>query len=425
MHTKTLILGGGLTGLSVAYHLEQLGHTDYLLAERAPVPGGLCASQTVQNFTFDYSGHLLHLHTPYGKKLVKKLLKTNLARLKRNTWVYTGASRVPFPFQANLFALPPAIRQVCVDGLLKAAARQKKTPPKNFKNWCLQSFGTGVYEQFMRPYNTKLWGRDPKDLTCDWCGPFVPTPSPKEIVKSAQNPPKKSYGYNSYFYYPKTGGCGALVEALAKHVSQLQLNAPVTHINLKKKTALVGGKKVSFDRLVSTLPLPDFLHLLEGETRLAKLADNLINTTVTVYNFAINRRIKPFSWIYCPDETDPFYRVGLQSAFSPANAPERTSSFYVEIQGKYPHTQAAEKRIWKALIQKGIIEEYDEVLFSFWQTIPCAYVVFDKRRARVLNQIWQALQRRDCFCAGRYGRWEYSFMESSLLQGLELAEKLV
>ena len=27
MHVKTLILGGGLTGLSTAYHLEQLGRT--------------------------------------------------------------------------------------------------------------------------------------------------------------------------------------------------------------------------------------------------------------------------------------------------------------------------------------------------------------------------------------------------------------
>lgn len=61
MHTKTLILGAGLTGLSTAYHLEQKGHSHYLLAERKAQVGGLCASRTVQGFTFDYSGHLLHL----------------------------------------------------------------------------------------------------------------------------------------------------------------------------------------------------------------------------------------------------------------------------------------------------------------------------------------------------------------------------
>ena len=44
MHTKILILGGGLTGLSIAYHLEKFGQTDYLVAEREAVAGGLCRS---------------------------------------------------------------------------------------------------------------------------------------------------------------------------------------------------------------------------------------------------------------------------------------------------------------------------------------------------------------------------------------------
>ena len=425
MHVKTLILGGGLTGLSTAYHLERLGQTDYLVTEREAAPGGLCASRTVSGFTFDYSGHLLHLHTPYGKKLVKKLLKTNLARVKREAWIYTGAARVPFPFQANLFALPPARRQACVDGLLQAAARPKKEP-KNFEEWCLNAFGPGVYEQFMRPYNTKLWGRAPKELTCDWCGPFVPLPAPQEIRKSARKPAKKAYGYNAYFYYPKTGGCGALVNALAERVTNLRLSAPVTRVNLKKKTAVVGGETVSFDRLVNTLPLPEFLRLLEGEAALKKLADKLVHTSVAVYNLAVKGGPgKPFSWIYCPDEQDPFYRVGLQSSFSPHNAPKNTSSFYIELPGDTPRTKTAEKRIWKALVQKGIISKYDEVLFSFWQTLPYAYAVYDKRRSRAVHQALGALAGRGCLCAGRYGRWEYSFMESSLLQGLETAEKLV
>jgi len=37
----------------------------------------------------------------------------------------------------------------------------------------------------------------------------------------------------------------------------------------------------------------------------------------------------------------------------------------------------------------------------------------------------KALLKRGCLLAGRYGKWEYSFMEKSLLQGLEIAEKLV
>ncbi len=424
MHTKILILGGGLTGLSIAYHLEKFGQTDYLVAERESAPGGLCGSIQKNGFTFDYAGHLLHLHTPYGKKLVKKLLKTNLLRQKRNASIYTNKSRVPFPFQANLFALPARQRNACIAGLTEALTAPKKEP-KNFEDWCLHSFGKGVYEQFMRPYNTKLWGCSPRELTCDWCGPFVPCPNAQEIQKSSRQKPKKSYGYNGEFYYPRKGGCQALVEALCKHVKNIRLQAPATSINLKKKTARIGEETVSFEFLISTIPLPELLRSLEGEPTLSALADDLSHTSVRVYNLAIKSRKKPFSWIYLPDETDPCYRVGMQSSFSPQNAPSSTRSFYVELPGDTPPTAKTEKQIWNSLIQKGIINKSDEKLFSFWQFLPYAYAVYNSRRAKTVCAAEKALLKRGCLLAGRYGKWEYSFMEKSLLQGLEIAEKLV
>lgn len=425
-HVHTLILGAGLTGLSTAYHLQKLGQTNYLLAERAYTPGGLCKSVYKNGFTFDYGGHLLHLHTPYGKKLVKKLLKTNLKRLPRHAWIYTQHARVPFPFQANLFALPADVRQACVDGMLTAAQKKYTTAAKNFKDWCLRSFGAGVYEAFMRPYNTKLWGRAPEDLTADWCGPFVPLPSTKEIIQSAQKPTGKKFGYNAYFYYPQTGGCQALVDALALHVKNLRLNAPVTRVNLRKKTAVIGKETVSFDYVVNTLPLPEFLRLLDGEPLLSRAADKLAVQGVTVYNLAVRGpQQKPFSWIYCPDNADPFFRVGLQSSFSPANAPAGCRSYYIELPGKVPHTQAMQKRIWNALIQKGIINKHDEKLFSFWQFLPYAYAVYDKHRYNTVQKTLARLEQCGCLCTGRYGKWEYSFMEKSLLEGLETAQKLV
>lgn len=426
IHVHTLILGGGLTGLSTAYHLQKLGRTDYLLAERESVCGGLCKSVYKDGFTFDYAGHLLHLHTPYGKKLVRMLLKANLLRQERRAWIYTNNARVPFPFQANLFALPPDVRQACVDGLVKAAKAPPNTAPKNFKEWCINAFGKGVYHAFMRPYNTKLWGRAPEEMTADWCGPFVPLPAPDEIIKSAHKPPRKKFGYNNYFYYPQTGGCQALVNALAKRVTNLRLNSPVSHISLRKKTAVINGETVSFDYLVNTLALPAFLKLVTDEPALTRAAEKLTVQPVTVYNLAVRGAGKqPFSWIYCPDDKDPFFRVGMQSSFSPNNAPESCRSYYVELSGKIPQTPAAEKRIWNALVQKGIIDTNDEKLFSFWQFLPFAYAVYDKNRAKTVQQTLARLEKRGCFCAGRYGKWEYSFMETSLLQGLETAKKLV
>ena len=425
MHVKVLILGGGVSGLSAAYHLQQTGRTDYLVLEKENQPGGLCRSIRRNGFTFDYSGHLLHLHTPQGKKLVRTLLGSNLHRLPRRAWIYTGTSRVPFPYQANLFALPPDIRQQCLDGLLQARKKTALLPPAHFGQWCVQAFGKGIYENFLKPYNTKLWGCPPQKLTCEWCGPFVPLPTAQEIRQSADKKPHKTFGYNSYFYYPQTGGCEALVSALTHRITRLKTNCPVTRIDLNHKTVYAGRKKISFDYLINTLPLPVFLKLLREQPALHTAAAKLTIQPVTVYQIALRGKPKPFSWIYCPDPQDPFYRVGMQSSFSRSNAPQGCYSLYVELPGQVHPSRSREKSIEQALLKKQIIRPQDEKLFSFWTPIPYAYVIYNKRRAETLRRIFQKLEKYHCFCVGRYGLWEYSFIERSLLQGREVVKKLV
>ncbi len=423
MHINTLILGGGLAGLSTAYHLEKLGCTDYLVLEKQTEPGGLCRSIYKDGFTLDYGGHLLHLHTPYGQKLVKNLLGKNLHRLSRRAFIYTGTSRVPYPFQANLHALPPDVRRACVDGL-KNLKKSYKTPPADFETWCLRSFGKGLYQAFLKPYNTKLWGRAPKALTHEWCGPFVPAPPAALIAKSATQKSNQKFGYNSYFYYPKRGGCGALAGALAARLTHLQLNSPVTQIDLKHKTVRAGGKIFSYSNLINTLPLPDFLRLLKNAPTLTPYANQLVNQPVTVCHQAYKGKAPAFNWVYTPDAKDPFYRVGVQSSFASGQAPKGCYSLYIELSGQHRPGKTLENRIGQALLQKGIISKRDVKLFSLWQTLTPAYVVYNKKHTPVVRRVLEALAKQNCFCAGRYGRWEYSFMESALLQGQELAKKL-
>lgn len=422
MQVKTLILGAGLTGLSTAYHLEQSGEREYLLAEASSVPGGLCASTYQDGFTYDYGGHLLHLHTPYGKKLVKNLLKNNLVRCTRNSFVDFSSVRVPYPIQANLWALPQKARQDCANGLL---ARQKFQKISTFEQWSIAHFGRGLYKHFFKPYNTKLWGFPPSKMTAQWCNDFVPAPSAAEIKKSLRTPTGKTYGYNAHFYYPKFGGIGALAGALADKISRLQLSAPVTQIDLKRKTAVLNGKTVHYTHLVNTLPLPEFVRLLKGESTLKARAQHLCAAPVTIFHLAIDRKVAPFSWIYFPQADVPFYRVGLQSGFSTGNAPKNTSLFYIELPGLQKPSAALQKKIWSCLVQKGIIKQSDRPLLTAWQQVPHAYAVFDKKRTRAVDFLLRTLAQKGCYSVGRYGRWEYSFMESALLAGRDLSKKIL
>ena len=348
-HVRTLIIGGGITGLSTAYALEQQKDTNYLVVEEQDYVGGLCATTRQNGYQFDFGGHLLHLHTAEGKRLVKKLLGTNLQKHTRHAFIYTNGMQVPYPFQQNLWALYPEMRALCVEELKRLSPSFPS--PHNFEEWCLNSFGYGIYEAFFRPYNEKLWGRALTELTCDWCGPFVPAPLRKEMLQSAKQKPAKSTGYNATFYYPKKGGIGALVSAVSNQVTHIRTKSKITRIDLAARTAQINRRGiVHFDYLVNTIPLPNFISLLKGNTPLKKAASVLQAQSVTVYHLAIARSVPHFSWIYCPDQAQPFYRVGLQSGFcADSLAFKGGSLFYIELPGMVPQTPASEERIWQGL----------------------------------------------------------------------------
>ncbi len=413
-----------MTGLSTAYALEQQGWHDYVVLESKNQAGGLCASTQQNGYRFDFGGHLLHLHTKTGKHLVQTLLKNNLKKHNRHAFIYTNGMQVPYPFQQNLWALHDELKSLCAEEL-KRGLPLSNIPPAHFEEWCLRQFGYVLYEIFFRPYNEKLWGRPLHELSYDWCNPFVPAPSSKEIWQSLRTKPRAKQGYNATFYYPKQGGIGALIDALIQQVPNIRLGTPATRIDLAHKRVWTPQAVYCFEHLVNTIALPNFVQLLDNEPTLKQAAALLQAQPVSVYHVAIARQVPHFSWIYFPDPAQPFYRVGLQSGFAPDAVPAKDISlFYVEISGNCPQTPVTEQLIWAGLHQKGLVPLEDIKLFSTWQHIPQAYVIFNKQRAQAVPFLLSELEKRHVFCAGRYGKWEYSFMERSLVEGQQLAQKL-
>ena len=67
---RVVILGGGLTGISTAFHLRR----PWLLVEKEARLGGHARTDETRGFHFDKTGHWLHLRDPYMKQLVAELL---------------------------------------------------------------------------------------------------------------------------------------------------------------------------------------------------------------------------------------------------------------------------------------------------------------------------------------------------------------
>src|SRR2546427_9165355 len=110
---RVVILGGGLAGLSTHWHLQKAGYASCFLFEKESRIGGLTRSETVNGFTFDYTGHLLHFRDENIKKLVTELLGDNIHYVVRNSWIFSKGVYTRYPFQTNPHGLPPNVIKEC------------------------------------------------------------------------------------------------------------------------------------------------------------------------------------------------------------------------------------------------------------------------------------------------------------------------
>ena len=408
--SRTAILGGGLTGLSAAFHLKQAGK-EFLIFEKEEKAGGLAGSFSINKFSFDYTGHFLHFKTCYGREFIKKLLKNNLTRNLRKASVFADYEYIPYPFQVHFAKLKNrAIVAECKKGLEKPEIRKEY---KTFKEWLLGTSGRGIYKHFMAPYNEKLY-----QCKLDKLLPFGTSAYVPELQKK-----KKNYGYNFKFFYPAGGAIEKLPEALEALVfDRTLLSAEVKGIDPVKREIIYGQdrKAGGFTDIISTLPLPELIRLIKGAPENVRTAAKKLKyISVFALNLGIGReRINKNHWLYFADPKISFYRVGFYSNVSRKLCPPLTSSLYAEVSIKkgerFDKNKVAEK-IKKDLIATGVLKKYDSIIAEQALFIKYAYVVFDLDYKKNLEILRKYLNEIKIISTGRYGGWNYSAMEDAIL----------
>lgn len=430
---EIIILGAGLTGLSAAYHLEQLGIHDYQIFERERTIGGLCRTVQQDGFTFDYTGHLLHLNHLYFQDLIYNLLAPeNFNTITRRSYIYSQNTYTKYPYQVNLFGLPTETITACIQGYLE---RPKLKKTKNFYQWALKNFGAGITKYFLAPYQNKIFAYDIRKVSDSWTGRFVPQTSLQAMINGAiadQPEIVQQIGYNANFIYPKSGGIFAWVEQLGNQIKQpIQTNYSAKTIDLKNKViTFTNGHTEKFKTLISTIPLNNLLNNLveSSQSNLKILAPKLICNSVTNFNLGINRPdLSDKHWVYFPEPKYKFYRLGFPHNFTSLATPANCSSLYGEFAhvNKSPaYVQENLKTALKQVKQLLNIQEH-EILTEKIIDIKHAYVIYNQWRDQNLPKILQTLADQQLYSCGRYGAWKYSSMQEAILDGKAVAEKLV
>lgn len=427
---EVVIIGAGLTGLSAAYHLEKQGFFDYTIVEQEKKAGGLLRSVEEKGFTFDYTGHLIHISNPYFKEFLETVSDLNDYNLTtRKAAIYSHNVLTDYPFQINLHGLPTDVAVECIEGYINRNRHVKN--PQNFHQWVLKHFGAGFGKHFFFQFNRKLLSYDLTKVHADQLGRFFPSTDLRSIIRGTiEKKPPAGVGYNSSFYYPKTGGIEFLIQQIKK-----QLNVPVftehkvASIDLINKTiSYTNGKTEPYKTLISTMPLSELLPCLQttSQTALHNAAHKLIYNTVININLGFSvDDIGSHHWLYFPERAIPFYRMGFWHNLNNSAAPQGASAVYGEVSYNPKQTSLAQA---EALTNKTVEHmlkylkvDYSHIVAQKILNIKHAYVIYDTWRQKHIPSLLESLKDQHIHSTGRYGGWKYSGMQEAVLDGKQAA----
>ncbi|MDE2181064.1 MAG: FAD-dependent oxidoreductase, partial [candidate division NC10 bacterium] len=307
----------------------------------------------------------------------------------------------------------------------------------HFEAWIYRTFGRGIAEHFMIPYNRRQWAWDLKDMNYDWIAERVPMPKIEEVLLGALKPPEKKYGPNQEFWYPAEGGIEALPKAFLKYIPEehIWLNAKVRAINPSRhEVILEDGRHICYGRLISTIPLPALVKMLDADTpaEVTTAAAGLKNNIVHAVNIGLEGTElgvdKFMHWSYFPEEHTVFHRISFPHHFSEWMAPPECCSIQAEISESIYRSRDRATLIQETLnglVRVGILSEKEilpvrdggRVRVASVMTLNPAYVIYNLTHHHNTRVIKDCLRAFNIETRGRFGEWEYMNMDHAILSG--------
>ena len=185
-----------------------LGYKNWAIYEKEDRIGGLSSSFIDdKGFTWDIGGHVMFSNISDFNDIVETLMGNNYLSHDRESWIRMMDRWIPYPFQNNLHHLSRESLLQCLLGLIQAKMHSNEIA--NFEDWILQTFGKGIAQHFMLPYNFKVWAFPPSTMAFKWIAERISLISIERVLKNViMNIDDTGWGPNNWFKFPLHGGTG-------------------------------------------------------------------------------------------------------------------------------------------------------------------------------------------------------------------------
>ena len=428
------ILGGGLSGLSLAYFLQDSNKYDkIMILEKEERLGGLCRSFTAGDYTYDIGPHILFAK---DKEMLNLLIewagKTN--KLRRSNRILHKGAYVQYPFENDLSKLPKEDLDYAVKTFLHNP--YSEYVPENMLQFFLKTFGEGITNLYLRPYNEKIWKHDPCFMDTQMVE-RIPKPTDEELMRSARGETVDGYVHQLYFDFPSEGGIESVVKGLIGRLGnkcEIVTGAQVTAIRSESDGFEIkaGDKVYRSDSLVSTMPLPEFVEIdAEATDDIRVAASDLKYNSIIIALIKAREDLSGENFAFMTaDKSVIFHRISKIDFLGDAYHQDG-AAYMVEVtyrQGDWIDQLSEvdlKNKIAEGLQKISFVKETSDATFLNVTKHEYAYVLYDLKHKANMDLIRKYYCSRNIYLNGRFGNFEYWNMDRVVRESKNMADKMM
>ena len=418
------ILGAGISGISCAYHLDSDKFNTKIFEAKSSWGGLLDNFVLDDEFIFDQFIHLSFTKNQY----VKDTFALGSDSISHNPVAYnlSNGKWIKHPAQFNIKPLELYEKFKILKGFFN---RKNNVSPTNYEEWLKFNYGKYFAENYPIKYTKKYWTISPDKLTTDWLATRFKVPKFSEVLKGSIFNIKQNHYYANEMRYPVQGGYKAYLKHMVKDLD-IKLNKKVVEIDLnKKKLVFSDGSSEYYEKLISTIPLPELINIIKDIPKNIKdSANKLLATSGQLVSFGMNKFIKNKLWFYIYDEDFYPARAWSPSEKSVNNVPKDKSSIQFETYYSKLKPKILEKDdLINHIIEKS--EKYnifkrDDIQCVDYRELKYANVIFNFDRKINLEKVHSYLKKNNIGYCGRFGEWDYLWSDQSFLSGKKISSKI-
>lgn len=399
---KYLILGAGPAGLSFANRLKQMNETSFLVLEHEAEAGGLCRSVDVDGAPFDIGGgHFLDVRKAgVNEFLFGFMPEEEWNKYERDSRIVINDNVIGHPIEANIWQMKLEDQVQYLKSIAIAGCNRGIAMPKEFTDWIYWKLGSKIAEDYMIPYNQKMFGNELNRLGTYWLEKLPDVSFEESLLSCLERKPYGTQPGHSQFYYPKKFGYGELWRRMSAEIKDnIEYKKTVKKINFFDKSVTVAdGTTYRADKIISTIPWVEFSEI-DGMTEELKDSLKQLKFSSVQTKYIPDQIDIAAHWIYYPDKTLPYHRILVRHNFCP-----NSKGYWTETNSERTHMEIPD--------------------YNFKYMNQYAYPLNTINKPFIMKKLLDWCKSKDVYGLGRWGEHQHYNSDVTVDLAIKLASNI-